>query len=438
VHQHSQLTLREEADSRPAPASTLQRGSLVLLCQHFYPEMISTGIHMTELARTLARKGWEITVVSAQPRLALGEESVRVEREMVYENVRVLRVPAWGSHASWMPGRLAFALTYLASSCVALFRLRKRAQGVLVTTNPPFIGLVGWIYRRLAGLPYVLIVHDVYPDVAVRLGVLRPRSLLARVWLRVTRLILDGAALNIVIGRDMARIIGARVRRGRDARIRLIPNWSDASTVSPVAREENRFVREHGLDGRFVVQYSGRMGRTHNLEPLLEAAELLRGEPVVFQLIGDGAKRRRLEERCRERGLENMKFLPYQPLERLDEVLSASDLSIVCLESHFTGLSVPSKTYGVMAAGKPILGFLDPKSEIGLTLAEHRCGIVLRDPSGEEVAACVRDLMRDPARREEMGRNARRAFLEEFTLDHAAERYDLCLAEAFNPATVDA
>ena len=200
------------------------------------------------------------------------------------------------------------------------------------------------------------------------------------------------------------------------------------------SRERNAFVTEHQLGGRFVVQYAGRMGRTHNLEPLVEAAALLRDRPIVFQLIGDGTKRAALVAWCRQRGLTNVSFLPYQPMERLGEMLSAADLSVVCLESHFTGLSVPSKTYSVMAAGRAILGFLEPDSEIGRTIIERDCGVVLPDPTAGAVARLVTELMADRPKLARMGANGRVAYLENFTLSQAAERYDECLTAALPAA----
>jgi glycosyltransferase involved in cell wall biosynthesis len=137
---------------------------------------------------------------------------------------------------------------------------------------------------------------------------------------------------------------------------------------------------------------------------------------------------------CRERGLTNVSFLPYQPMERLGEMLSAADLSVVCLESHFTGLSVPSKTYGVMAAGRALLGFLEPDSEIGRTIIERDCGVVLPNPTAEAVAKLLTELMADRPKLARMGANGRTAYLQEFTLSQAAERYDACLTDALPPA----
>jgi glycosyltransferase involved in cell wall biosynthesis len=144
----------------------------------------------------------------------------------------------------------------------------------------------------------------------------------------------------------------------------------------------------------------------------------------MFQFIGEGAKKSKLRRMARDRKLDNVEFLPYQPLDRRGTMLSAADIGVVCLEGKFTGLSVPSKTYGIMAAGTPILGFLDGESEIGRTIREHKCGVVLENPSGEQVSQVLSSLIQEPERLKELGRRGHCAFKSKFTLNHVAERYD--------------
>lgn len=410
--------------------NTTDRGRRVLLlCQHYYPEMISTGMHMTELAEALSKEGFEIRVLCAQPALDLEGGNEPVPWEMSHGGVRISRVSTAGSHGGGALGRLLMAVSYLAGCCLRSLRSVGSFDVMVATTNPPFIGLAGVLARLLPGKPYILIVYDIYPDIVVRLGALAHDSLAARLWEGVTRLIFRNASALVVIGRDMAEIVRSKLPPERHHKIHLVPNWSDEETVYPVPRETNRFRAECGVRGSFVVQYSGRMARTHNLEPLVEAAERLRHRDVVFQFIGDGAKKRPLMELVRRKNLDNVRFYPYQPLSRLADTLSASDLSVVCLEEVYTGLSVPSKAYGIMASGVPLLGFLDPRSEIGRTIVENDCGMVLEDPTGDEVARLVETLLDDPGRLKGMGERARSAFLDKYTLRKSAAGYAALLEE---------
>lgn len=405
----------------------------VLLCQHFYPEMISTGMHMTELATRLTDLGWEVVVYCAKPSWGVDkEECKRVPKELVHQGIRILRVPTLGEQQKNLFARALFALSFLFAVVGALWAKRAEYHGLVVTTNPPFLGMVGWLFSRLFQMPYLLIVYDVYPDFAVNLGVLAPNSWLTKLWRRITRLILSEAATTVVIGRDMMEVIKGKMPPHLHERIVLIPNWSDERHVQPVCRAENRFRQEHHGNETFVVQYAGRMGRTHNLEPLLEAARIMAGENVLFQFIGEGAKKAKLEQFVAEHGLCNVQFLPYQPMARLGEMLSAADLAVVCLESFWTGLSVPSKAYGVMASGTPILAFLEPVSEIGQVIAETGCGLVMRDPTAHEVVTAIQSLIADPARRSAMGNAGRKVFLEKYSLQRAALAYDIALTRMLN------
>lgn len=400
---------------------------LALVCKHFYPEMVSTGMHMTEIARRLREKGWQITVYCDQPEYAMEEDEETVAPELLHDGIRIKRVPVLGRHRDGMMQRGVRAVTYLLSAIRALVRDRDQYDGLLTTTNPPFAGLAGWYMSVVHGVPYVQLVYDVYPDIAKELGAIGKGSLPARVWEQASRLILNRASGTIVIGRDMAALVQQKLHRENWGTMHLIPNWSDERTVEPVPRDENSFRREHDVGDRILVQYSGRMGSTHNLEPLIEAAERLQDAPVLFQFNGEGAKKETLQRMVDDRDLDNVLFLPYQPLDDLDTVLSAADLAVVCLEGRFTGMSVPSKTYGIMAAGTPMLGFVEAESEVGRTIQEHDCGVVAEDPTGKEVADRLRRLLEDRDRLRAMGRRGRDAFEDQYTLSHAAERYDSVL-----------
>jgi glycosyltransferase involved in cell wall biosynthesis len=401
---------------------------MALLCEHFYPEMISTGMHMTELATRLTELGWQITVYTAKPAWGTdGDASDAASKEIVYEGVRILRVPTVASQRGGLVSKGVAAVSFAVSVSWAVWRDRRAYDGMIITTNPPFVGVLGWFFTRVYRRPYLLIVYDVFPEFAISLGVLRADSLLARAWRRLTAAILSNAAVVVVIGRDMAELIRGKMPARRRDRIVLIPNWSDERHIRPVPPQENGFRSEHGLQGRFVVQYSGRLGEKHNLEPLIDAARMLSDTNVLFQFVGEGAKKPKLQEMVARYGVTNVQFLPYQPMDRLAETLSAGDVSVVCLEMGHTGISVPSKAYGVMAAGTPILGMLDPVGEIAQTIKETGCGVLV-DENPDDVASTIRELMADPGRIEAMGGAARAAFLEKYTLSVAAQAYDRALS----------
>ncbi|MEZ0236406.1 MAG: glycosyltransferase family 4 protein [Actinomycetota bacterium] len=409
---------------RTAAAPTSRR--LVLLCEHFYPEMISTGMHMTELATRLAALGWRITVLTAKPSWGTDDETP-VPREMVHEGVRIVRVPTLGSQKGGLVSKAVAAVSYVVSVSWALVARRNDYEGMLVTTNPPFVGMLAWLISKATRRPYLLLVYDVFPEFAISLGVLTEDSWIAQAWRRAFRLTLTGATVIVVIGRDMRDLIRWKMPSRLHSRIVMIPNWSDERRVRPMRDGRNPFREEHAPGGAFVVQYAGRLGEKHTLEPLIDAACRLQDTDVWFQFVGDGAQRPRLEALVAEHGLRNVQFLPYQPMDRLSEMLSAADVAVVCLERGHTGISVPSKAYGVIASGTPIIGILDPQGEIGLMIQETGCGTIV-DPDGEDLATAIEDLRDHPERCRTMGEAGRAAFLDGYTLETAAERYHAALS----------
>ena len=405
---------------------------LVLLCQHFYPEMVSTGMHMTELATRLAELGWQITVLTSKPSWGTDDpDAGPVPAQMIYRDVRIVRVPTLGSQSGGLVSKAVSAITFVPSAAWALWRRRADYRSLVITTNPPFVGVLGWAVSRVFRRPYLVIVYDVFPEFAISLGVIPAGSRLAELWRRTTRMILCGAAATVVIGRDMQLLIEGKMPAHLHRRIVMIPNWSDERHVRPVPAASNTFRRDHVGQGRFVVQYAGRLGDKHSLEPLIDAARLLRETNVLFQFVGEGAKKPILEALVDEHALRNVQFLPYQPMDRLPEMLSAADLSVVCLEPGHTGISVPSKAYGVLASGTPILGILDPAGEIGQMITETGCGVLV-EPNGESVAAVIRELMTDPVKRKAMSDAGRSVFLEKYTLTKAAAAYDAVLSSMSN------
>jgi len=412
---------------------SLQR-ELALLCQDFYPETISTGLFMTELMIKLSQAGYHLRVYCTQPVYRdISQKATTVPNYMEYEGIKIFRVPTIGNHQHHLFSRALFSLSFLVSVTWAIFRDRASLQGIIVSTSPPFIGLAAWLLQILCHIPYTTIIYDVYPDVVVKLGLLSSFSPITWLWERLTRLILNHSQQMVVIGRDMLSQIKPKINSAKQAQITLIPNWANEQRVYPIPRTENRFIAEHQLQNKFVVQYSGRMGRVHTLLPLLDAAEILKNEPILFQFIGDGAQRQMLQIEAYQRGLKNLQFLPYQPLNRLAETLSAADIGVVSLTPRFTGLSVPSKSYGIMASGTPILALLEPTSEIGLMVEEANCGIVLPNPTGQHLADTIQRLRQNPSHLQQMGRRGRAVFLQQYTLQLAAEQYNSFFKDSFYP-----
>jgi glycosyltransferase involved in cell wall biosynthesis len=383
----------------------MSRRHVLFLNRVYPPDRAATGHMLADLARGLVRRGWRVSVVVANTTAAPSRETL--------DGVEVHRVAGLPfTRAS----ALRRALAYLSLYPGLFWRAWRIADvDVVVTkTDPPLVQLLGALLPR----PAVHWAQDIYPELAVELGVLKPG--MAAPLRALSTWCLRRHRTVVAIGRCMAERLAVR---GLDrACIAVVPNWADTERVRPI--DAGGFRAEHGLHGP-VVMYSGNLGLAHPFGAMLDAAAALPEATIVF--VGDGPRLGWVRDQVQRRGLANVRFLPFQPLERLAESLSAADLHLASMEPHLAGLVVPSKVYGILAAGRPCL-FLGPAdSEAARLIAAHGCGEVLAPDA--DLAASIRAWLDDPARREEAGNRARAA-AEAGGLPAALDAFDRLLTAA--------
>jgi len=340
---------------------------ITLINQTFYPDVVSTGQHLTDLALHLAGRGHEVTVVTS--RRAYDDPTKIFPRQEIWRGIRILRVSAtgFGKRARWR--RATDFATFLCSCCWRLFRLR-RQDVVVAMTSPPLVSFIAAWFARLRGGRFCYWIMDLNPDEALAAGWLTPGSFAAR-WLeRCSRFSLRHAAKVIVLDRFMQqRILDKGIDGGK---IVVIPPWSHDSEVRFDAEGRARFRKLHGLDDKFVIMYSGNHSPCHPLDTILKAAEKLAENPeMAFLFIGGGSQFTQVKQFAVEHSLSNIRCLPYQPLDQLAGTLSAADLHLVVMGNPFVGLVHPCKVYNILRVGSPLL-YLGPQpshvSEILKTL----------------------------------------------------------------------
>lgn len=295
--------------------------------------------------------------------------------------------------------------------------LRQGGQTPLfVVTNPPFAPLLAGLLRRWQQRPFALLEWDIYPQILAPMGLAGPRHPLYRLWFQAHAHALRRASLVITLGEEMAGVLRAMVG---DAPLPLavIPNWADTEWLRPLPRPENPFFQAQGWPAEdLLVLYSGNLGATHAIETILAVAERLRTRPGIrFVLIGEGSKRALVEAAIATGRLPNLHLLPYQPLDQLPYTLPAADVGIVTLGDGYEGLSMPSKTYDLLAAGNAILGISRAPNDLAATLASHRLGANFApdDPAG--IAAWLETLAGDRAQLAAMQQAARQAAEQQYS-----------------------
>jgi glycosyltransferase involved in cell wall biosynthesis len=359
----------------------------------YYPEETSTGYYVTKTAEGLAADH-PVHVLCSQP--TYSARGKRAPRHEVHRNVSIRRCSGTALDKDVPLFRLVNLATISASLFGnALARFRK-GEVVFVTTNPPTLPYLTWLACVLRRARCVLMVHDVYPEALVAGGWLRADSALRRVFTRFQRFLYSRMERIVVLGRDMGSLV-ARAMRRQTRRIVVIPNWADLDQITPFPRRDNALLSRLGLQDKFVVQYSGNMGRTHGLEPLVEAAGRLRNDTDVhFLFIGSGAKRRWLEQTVSGEELSNVTILPYQPRSDLAVSLNACDLAIISFVPGMAGVSVPSRMYNILAAGKPIIAVADPESELAQLVVEENVGWVVAPGNTEKLVETILKVREEP------------------------------------------
>ena len=375
-----------------------------VISEVYYPDETATGYLLTQTAEGLAQH-YTVGVLCRQPLCADGR---RAPADKEHNGVVIHR--CWGTTYSKdkLPLRLVNMLTITLSIFFnALVRVR-RGDCVLAVTDPPLLPFAVSLACFLRRARFVLIIHDVYPDVLVATGVASPQSFLVQITDHLNRLLYRRATRIVVLGRDMQRLVQRKLPPG-DGRVVIIENWADLDAITPLPRAGNPLLAEWGLMDKFVVQYAGNMGRTHGVEYIIDCAALLAAAnpEIAFLCIGRGAKRSWFDAEVAARKLENVTIRNFTPREQLATSLNACDVAIIAFMPGMSGVSVPSRMYNIMAAGKPMVAVTDADSELAYVVAEEHIGWIVQPGDTKALQHAILTAAQNPQESAAMGRRAR-------------------------------
>jgi colanic acid biosynthesis glycosyl transferase WcaI len=388
---------------------------LLVICPHYAPDVAPTGEVMTSIGTELIKRGHTLHVVTALPwyqhhRVEPGWGG-RLWRHETTEWGQVTRVHPFPTNKRNIPARaLAFlGFTVLATWKALVGKRPARPDAVLAMSPPLTLGAAGWLAAKRWRVPFVFNIQDVFPDVAVEVGAIsNPKVIRVASWLErwsykradAVTVLSDDLQANLV-----AKLTG-RVDDPRD-RVRVIPNFVDTDRIQPRDPESGSYRRENGLVGKRVVMYAGNVGFSQSLELLLDTArQLVDRTDVAFVVNGGGSARADLEAAAAD--LPNLHFVDFQPKDRLPEVLAAADIHVVPLKRGLAASSVPSKTYSIMAAGRPLVASVDEGTEVARVVERAEAGIAVPPDDPDAFAAAVTKLLDAPELADQMGRAARR------------------------------
>jgi glycosyltransferase involved in cell wall biosynthesis len=393
---------------------------VLFLNRSYWPDVEATGHLLGELCSDLARVH-RVTVIAGRPNFW---DRPLPARE-VHDGVEIIRVANWRFKKGSFAGRALGLLSYLVLAASAAMG-RPRPDVIVVETDPPVLGLLGAVLKRWHRCPLVYYLQDLYPEVGLILKQIRPGPL---TWVlrAATQVGLRAADRVVVLGEDMR---GRVLARGTDpAKIDIVPNWADTDQMRPLPPDEG-LRRELGAAGRFVVMYAGNLGLSQSLDQTLVAADRLRAEPVLFVLIGDGASKPRLQAFAAERGLTNVRFLPYHPKDRMSAFFSVADVHLVTLQRGLAGCIVPSKLYGILASGGAYIAAVDADSEVIRITERARCGLRVEPDDADALVGAIRWCMAHRAELRAMGANGRRLTETELSRAHSVAGFHRTLKAA--------
>ena len=419
---------------------------IIFVNRFFYPDHSATSQMLSDLAFALASSGYTVQVITS--RLTYEGDGRLSSKESV-QNVAISRVSTTAFGRDKLLGRTLDYFTFYLSAGFQLASDAQPGDVVIVKTDPPMLSVVAAPIARIKGARYINWLQDLFPEVATALGIGQTKTqkwafLLLR---RLRDVTLRYADANVVLGERMSARL--KQRRVPQERITIIANWADGNQIRPVDRRRNALRKEWNLKDAFVVGYSGNLGRAHSIETFLTAVahleaqqeakstahilanaghgalqvpfheELLPPQDIRWLFIGGGAQTERLRRAVRERGYDSVMFRPYQPRERLCDSLSMPDVHLISLKPNLEGLIVPSKYYGIAAAGRPAIFVGNPDGEIACIIRDSNSGFVIRDGDGAGLAEAILSLARDPELAAEQGARARQLFEAKYDFTHA-------------------
>ena len=411
---------------------------ILIISEPFYPQVAAIGQLLTDLSEDLVKAGFQVKVVTGNPNNIFNKKNI-IPRKENYKGIGIVRLKNTTFSKYKMTGRV---LNYLTFHFLLYFNVLfcERPDLVFVLSTPPFISFSGLMLKAFKGSKVIYNVQDLFPDLAVELGKLKNRHFIGflkklseLIVRKVDKVVVVGEYMERKIRKDLLRRTSESTSVGASAstndHIITIHNWAYGNKIKVLKDKEaenNYLKKKWELEGKFVVLYSGNIGYLHEFNTVIAAAESIAKEgmrEIVFVFIGEGIKKSYIEEKVREKGLDNILFFPYQLREMLTYSLGLADVSLVTLEKGFEGMVVPSKIYGILASGRPVIAVVGGESEIVEIIREGKCGKIVRIGDCQDLVGGIIDYYKDRKKCRADGLNGRRYFEKNFDRKIATKRY---------------
>ena len=382
---------------------------LIIVSEFFYPYKTSTQKILTELAEDFVEYGLEVDVLTTKN--AYREEKQKLSKFESYRGINIKRIFSTNGNRDNKVFRIINYATFLSSLFINLL-LKNDYNKILFVSNPPLAPYIGYLIKKLKGKEYVYLVHDVYPDVAEKIGVIKKTGFIYKLMDKINNKIYLNASKVIVLGRDMKQII---INKGiKEEKIKIITNWADKNSNFETNVSEE-FYEIYNMKNKFNILYTGNISKVHAVDTIIDVARLLKDETdIKFTFVGDGNRKAYIEELKNKEGLDNIDLNNYVFGEEYNNLLNCADLFISTLQKGIEGLGVPSKTYTYMSVAKPIIAIMSKESEIGNLVNENNLGKQFEGTEAIEIARYIKQLKNNENEYKKISDNVRKYFNDNY------------------------
>ena len=401
---------------------------LLIYAHYFYPDVASTGQILAELAEGMS-DAFDITVICVVPSYSgVIEEKYKSKRIYIeeYKGIKLVRVRVPEFTKSNKVSRIKNLLAYFFNSLIATAKIEKQDYIYTISQPPILGGVLGVLGKWIKGGKLIYNIQDFNPEQTIAVGYAKNKLLLNTV-MAVDKFSCKNSDKVIVVGRDMQETLKNRFNNKKVPSNVFINNWINEKEIYPLEQNHPKIVafkEKYNLKDKFIIMYSGNIGLYYDLENIIKViGEFKDREDVVFAFIGDGTVKSKIEEYVVENKLNNVTFIPYQDKADLIYSLNAADIHWVVNAKGIKGVSVPSKLYGVMAAGKPVLGVLDEGSEARLIVEECNCGVCIEPGNYKEISRNIEYILNNKELIKSLGQNGRKYLEVNLTKDVSINKY---------------
>lgn len=370
----------------------MKKKKIAFVINYFYPDYASTGQLMTELCQDI-QNDFDITVIAAQPGYASEKDKVKkIFEEDYLENIKIVRIKLPEVEKTSKFSRMKYIFSYFILAIIAL--LKEKGIDIIYTiSQPPILGgLIGTIGKFMKRSKHIYNIQDFNPEQAEAVNYTNKKSIF-RIAKMIDKLNCSYSDKIIVVGNDMSETLKKRFLSKDVPEHAVINNWTNEKEIIPLTKEEDQvqsFLKKNNLEDKFIVMYSGNLGLYYDLENIVKITEHFKKDVnLAFVFIGEGALKKEMQDFVRKHSISNVQFLPYQPKDYIKYSLNAADIHLVVNQKGIKGVSVPSKIYGVMAVGKPILGVLEKGSEAQMLIEKSNSGTVVEPQDYESIIRAI-------------------------------------------------